>query len=284
MMYWILRITGWCLSQCPASALRGLAKALAIVGFDVLRLRRGLVLTNLRRVFADQLSAAEQRQLARDCYFQTILTAMEVLRTQQYDPVIGLEFAGREHVDAALAAGKGAVLLVAHLGNWEIFGAAMSRLICPTHVLVKPIATPGVQRYIEERRRLNGMLTITRQRPGDGLRAVIRVLRANQLVGFILDQSRPGEPKLPFFNQLAKTNTSLAAIWQRYPVPVIPAYIERLGMGRHRIHLLPPLDLGAPSGADGEILLLTGCFNQAIEGMVRACPAQYFWLHDRWKA
>lgn len=238
---------------------------------------------NISRAYGDQISRRDMQRMARLAWYHAILTGFEVMCSEKQNIIGNTEVVGREHMDNALARGHGAILLVAHIGNWEALGAFMTRIIRPTRVLVKPLANPGVERYIRERRRANGLLAIERRNKGDGARAVIRALKHNEVVAFILDQARPGEPFLPFFGEPAKTNTSLAAIWKRYPVPVVPGYIERLGVGRHRVHLLPSVSMSNSDRDQMDVLALSQRFNLEIEKLIRACPHQFLWQHDRWK-
>jgi KDO2-lipid IV(A) lauroyltransferase len=135
-------------------------------------------------------------------------------------------------------------------------------------------------------RRRNGFLDIQRTGKGDGVRAILKRLAAGEMIGFVLDQSRPGEPRLPFFGKPASTNTGLAALWLRRPAPVVPCWIERVGFGQHRLHVLPALEM-KPSGSakqNGiEIMETSRFFNTVLESMIAQRPEQYLWMHRRWK-
>ena len=102
------------------------------------------------------------------------------------------------------------------MGNWEAMGAAWA-LVTPAHVLVKKVGSSSVDRFVSELRDRNGFLTVKRKKKGDGFSAIRDVLARGEIVGFVMDQARPGEPKLPFFGRPAKTNTSFAAIWRQDP-------------------------------------------------------------------
>src|SRR5690606_3301693 len=110
-----------------------------------------------------------------------------------------------------------------------------------------------------------------------------RTLRRNEIVGFVLDQSRPGEPRLKFFSHPAKTNTSLAQIWRKWPAPVVPAYIVRRSVGCHDGYFLPPLNLQKTTDPEDDIVINSTLFNRTLEKIISDHPDQYFWMHDRWK-
>jgi len=182
-----------------------------------------------------------------------------------------------------LAQGKGAYILCMHLGNWEAMGAACSRNFGPSHVLVKAVGTSGLNRFVSEYRERNGFHWVKRQRKGDGLKAIANVLARGEIVGFVMDQARPGEPKLPFFGHLAKTNTSFAAILRRHQAPVVPSFVIREGFHKHTEYFLPPVELSFSEDAEADVLKHSALFNRIVEDCVKRCPEQYFWLHNRWK-
>lgn len=281
-MYWILKLIARAFSLLPERALPWFARAFAVLAFDVLRVRRRLVLGNLARALGPDESPA-RIALARQSYANFGLTVFEFLRGDVHDLAARVELRGAENAHQALQAGRGMFLLCLHLGNWEALGAKCSRALVPSHVLVKKVGSPGVNRFVLEIRKKNGFLAIERKGKGDGARAVLQALKRGEAVGFIMDQSRPGEPRLPFFGHDAKTNTGLATFWRRVQAPVVPVAIRRVGPGRHVAEFRPALPLTATDDAETDVRRLSTLFNQALEDEIRRAPEQYLWLHDRWK-
>jgi KDO2-lipid IV(A) lauroyltransferase len=124
---------------------------------------------------------------------------------------------------------------------------------------------------------------IDRKRKGDGIRKILQILSQKGAIGFVMDQSRPGEPKLPFFGKDAKTNTALASLLCKSPAPVLLGYAKRLGVRRHTVVFTPELDLQFSGDKGEDVLSISAQFNQEIELAIRQCPEQYLWLHNRWK-
>lgn len=260
--------------------------AMILAGFcwSVLRVRRRTVISNMHIAAAGGLDfPLGIENTARLAFDQMAQTAVEFLRGRRHPWTDGVELSGREHIDAALSLGKGAYLLCAHQGNWEALGAALSKFIRPAHILVKPVGSRKVNDFVLGIRRSNGFRDIDRSRRGDGVRAILQALARGEMIAFVLDQTRPGEPRLPFFGTPAKTNTGLASLWRRHQAPVVPCWIERLGFGRHRLHFLPAVEINATSDAKTDIIKATIDFNLVLEGIIRQKPEQYFWMHRRWK-
>lgn len=271
-------------SRVPPRAAEALARFFGMFFWHVLRLRRRIVIENLRTAEAGGLRLpGGVHATARKVYEHVAMTTMEFLRGKRHDWVAGVELDGVHHVNEALAAGRGVYLLCAHQGNWEVHGAALSRLIRPAHILVKKVGPDAVNEFVLGMRRRNGFRDIERARKGDAVRTILRALAAGEMVAFVMDQTRPGEPMVPFFGKPARTNTGLASLWRRHEAPVVPCWIERLSFGRHRLHFLPPVEIATTSDAKADIMEATRKFNGVLEEIIQQKPDQYFWMHRRWK-
>ena len=283
MMYACLTCCGRWLHRRAPSALDRLARVAAFVAFDLLRFRRRLILRNLELAFGDEWTPARRVEVGRNSMRHFFLTVFEFLESVERDLLDEVTAEGVNHAQQALAEGRGVYVLCGHLGNWEAMGGAGTRFAAPTHALVKEVGKGGANRLVDELRRKAGFSPIYRKPRGAALKAIHRALGRNELVAFILDQARPGAPRIPFFGTPAKTQTSLAAIWRKTPRPVIPVSIRRLAPRRHVVMAWPPLDLGKTDKAEQDVLNLTAQFNVMLETMIRTAPEQYFWLHNRWK-
>lgn len=281
-MYWLLKLIAAFVSRLSDQGMERLARGMAFLAFDCLRLRRSLVLKNLKLAFPEK-TAAERISIGRASIKNFALTALEFFRSQGTDIAARVEIRGMEHARAALEQGQGVYILCFHLGNWEAMGAAVTRMIAPAYVLVKKVGSSSVDRFVSELREKNGFLTVKRRKKGDGYTAIKEILGRNEIVGFVMDQARPGEPKLPFFGHPAKTNTSLAAIRQRVLAPVVPSFIVRTGPSQHVVEFFPEVQLEASGDPAEDIRSHSTRFNEIVEAYVRQAPEQYFWMHNRWK-
>ncbi len=283
-MYAALSTLSYSLACLPTKALEGVGHALSFLVFDIMRFRRQLILSNLEIAFGDRYTPEQRVQVGRASVYNFALTILETLVSVRRPIDADVTVQGERHLREALAQGKGAYILCFHMGNWEAMAAKMTKAFVPSHVLVKKIRSPGLSRWVEETRRRNGFHWIKREKKGDGFRGIREVLGRGEIVGFAFDQTRPGEPRLPFFGKAAKTNTSFAAIWRRYPAPIVPAYIKRESFGVHTLKFFPEVPMKCSSDFEADILAQSQEFNGVLENLIRECPEQYFWLHDRWKS
>lgn len=184
---------------------------------------------------------------------------------------------GLEHVDRALAAGKGVILLAAHFTTLEI----AARAICsrrPVSIMYRPSRDPVLARFLLRCRSRRARRAIAR----DDIRTLVAALGANEVVWYAPDQSyrKKGAQMVPFFGIPAATNTATSRLASMTGAPVLPYFPERLpGGSGYRIVIRPPVE-GFPSG---DAQADAARFNTLIEEQVRRVPDQYLWIHRRFK-
>lgn len=189
---------------------------------------------------------------------------------------------GAQHIEAALALGRGIVFLTPHLGCFEITAQAYAQRfgsIQPMTVLFRPAR----QRW------LRTLIAGARQRPGlqtapttlAGVKQMIKALRQGQAVGLLPDQVPPLGMGVwaPFLGEPAYTMTLSARLAQQTGATVLLAWGERLAWGQgYAVHVLPWAgDLPA------EAVAAARAVNEAMESLIGLCPGQYLWGYERYK-
>ena len=184
---------------------------------------------------------------------------------------------GEEHLQAALAAGKGALRLSAHFTTLEIGARALCARVA-TNIMYRPTSNAVLENFLSRNRSLRAKRAI----PRDDIRTLIGALKANEPVWYAPDQSyrKKGAEMVPFFGIPAATNTATSRLARMTGAAVLPYFPERLpGSQGYRMVIHPMLD-NFPSEspvADAER------FNRLIEAHTRHVPAQYLWIHRRFK-
>ena len=190
---------------------------------------------------------------------------------------------GQEHVEAALALGKGVVFLTPHLGCFEITAQAYAQRFGQGAQPMTVLFRPPRQAW------LRNLVSGARTRPGlkaapttlAGVKQMIMALKQGECLGLLPDQVPPMGMGVwaPFFGQDAYTMTLSARLTRQTGATVLLAWGERLSWGRgYRVHVLP---LPAPLPADAT--LAAAAINRAMEGLIRRCPQQYLWGYARYK-
>jgi KDO2-lipid IV(A) lauroyltransferase len=189
---------------------------------------------------------------------------------------------GREHLEGVMATAGRALLLTAHVGNWELLAAAHRLTGFRLAIVIRPLDSRLVDTLARLWREKAGVELIAKRGASGPVRAA---LRDGSIVGVLLDQnaSRREAVFVPFFGVSASTSRGLAVLALRTRTPILPVFIRREGWGRHRARIHPPLVGPGPNPTAQAIVELTAQCTQAIEAAIRAAPEQWFWLHDRWR-
>ena len=249
----------------------------------VIRHRRAEALVALRRSLPE-LSKTEAVAALDGMYRNLAINILEVLRTDGGAQDVDLSLfsaAGEDIVKTALARGRGALILMAHYGSWELLAMYTAQRNYNLHIIAKKLKNAAADRLWNQLRARHGVKVIYSH---NAARAVLRALRANALVGFMLDQHRPSDQGVfvTFFGRPASTSPGLAILSAQSQAPVIPVFICRRADGGHHIRALPLIE-PPPDRESATILRYTQRYTTIIENEIRAQPSQWIWMHRRWK-
>jgi KDO2-lipid IV(A) lauroyltransferase len=278
----LLRAIACAARALPERLMGPLTRALGVVAFDLVRYRRPEILSNLGLAFP-ALDRPARTRLGREVSAHLVRTLLEFLRIPRYREE-GLSrrvrIDGLEHLRAAHAAGRGALILSGHLGSFELAVAAAAREV-PIAVVVKRFP-PAVDAFVRAIREGSGLTVL----PADGgARPILRALRDNKVVVFVLDQNAPRRIGVfvDFFGVPASTMRGLATLALASGAPVIPAFAHRTDSGDHVLAIDPPLELARGPDRDATVLAHTARFTALVEAAIRRHPPQWFWSHRRYR-
>lgn len=271
------------LFKAPAFVRRALGNFLAFLWFDFFRIRRQVVLDNLKIAYPD-LPLKERVRLGRRSLRALGLNFVEYsflpwLNKQNYEKYFAFDNPGL--VDEVLSRGKGALLLTCHLGHGDLACAAMSLRGWPVVMVSKFFKMKWLNDlWFGMRERLGTKFVA----PRDSSYALLRALKGGNLVVIPLDQftGPPIGVKTRFFGRETGTAAGLAVMAERSGAPVIAVYTHRDEDGRHVLHFVR--EMAIPKARDpANVARVTQEFNDQLEQFVRRHPDQWMWIHRRWK-
>jgi KDO2-lipid IV(A) lauroyltransferase len=254
--------------------------------------RQRTAIKNLRIAFPD-MSENTARRHARRAVQNLGMTFCESLHlavASKEDVRDYVTTEGLEHMQEACAGGKGAILLSAHFGNWELLGARVAQEF-PLSVMARPNSNAGVEGHVEQVRRAAGMKVVSKW---DSARPSLRVLRSGEILGMLPDQ-RAGKGEgllLPMFGRVTRFYSSVAQLSYLSGAPVVPGFGVRrepwLSDGRIIAQFAPPLQLKEDArrrGISREEAVQEGTQRVIgeLEKIIRAHPDQWWWMHRRWR-
>ena len=282
--YYALRGTVATLAALPWRRASDVGARLGLLGYRPLGIRRDVVTSQIAASFPE-LDAAAVDRIARGAYESLGRTSVEaaVLPTMGargvLDVVDGAE--GWEHVEAALALGRGLILVAGHLGNWELGGAYLAARGVPMDAVARGQGNPLFDAYVTGTRTRLGMTVV---HDSEAVRRTPRSLRQNRAVALLMDQGAAGLAStfVPFFGRPAKTPRGPAVFALRFGAPVVFVAPLRVERARFRVHFEPvPV---APTGdREADVDTIVRDYTRVLERWVRRAPEQYFWHHKRWK-
>lgn len=202
----------------------------------------------------------------------------ELSRMHQSVPELTNE--AKRVLDEVLAEGKGVVLITGHIGNWEILGQAIAAAGYPITTIARPSYDPRLTAWLHQWRTRRGLQVVWRQRNSG--KAILRVLRKNSLMAFLIDQdTETAGAYVPFFGRPAFTPTTPAALALRTGAPVIFCWHHRRRK-RHEI-TIERICYESTGDTERDVVALTGVLTARLESVIRAVPEQWVWLHKRWR-
>jgi KDO2-lipid IV(A) lauroyltransferase len=259
-------------------------RRLGDVAWALLPRRRRIAMTNLGAAFP-ALPHAVRRRLARHSFQHLGVIVVELcglVKGPTSRVLDGLVLDGQHLLADVLATHGRALILTAHLGNWEILSLVHKIVGHPLAIVVRPLDMPWLNGLVERLRMDAGVEIIPKQQ---ALRPVLSALKRGRLVAILLDQntSRREGVFVPFFGRPASTSRSIAALAVRTGTPIVPVFVCREGPARHRVTIHPPVAAAVGLDRAAAIRELTARCTEAIEAAIRDAPEQWLWFHDRWR-
>jgi KDO2-lipid IV(A) lauroyltransferase len=248
----------------------------------LLGIRREVAAANLALAFPER-TAAERERILVDHYRDLGMMLCEAARgravTHAPEGAVVVAARGLEHLEGPRRAGRGAILLTGHYGDYGLLAGWLGRRN-PVDLLVQGIKNPAIDALIDETCSEGG---VRRWVGGSGVRHLVRGLRENRWTFLLGDQDAGrGGVFVPFLGRLSSTSSFPAELSLRTGAPIVMAFITRRTDGRHEIDVLPPLVLERPEAPDA-VERLTALHAAELERWVRRHPPMWFWLHRRWK-
>jgi KDO2-lipid IV(A) lauroyltransferase len=282
--YYTMRATIRALGALSWDAACKVGERLGALGYRPLGIRKRVVERQIAAAFPD-LDHDAVVNLARESYKHLGRTFIE---TALLDSIgkDGLQklvesVEGWEEVEEVMAKGKGAVMVTGHIGNWELAGGYVAARGIPLDAIVRGMANPLFDAYINHTREGIGMTIV---HDSEAVRRTPRSLRAGRAVAFVADQGAKGLAStfVPFFGRPAKTPRGAAVFALRFEVPVLFVVALRKPNGRYRL-IVERLEAKRTGDMDSDVDAIVARFTERLEHWVRVVPAQYFWQHRRWK-
>jgi lipopolysaccharide heptosyltransferase II len=265
----------------PLPFLFGFGEFLGVCAWIFSGKYRRLATRNLEIAFSSEMSPRQLRQLVRRHFRRLGSNLLCSAKLTQMSPEKILEHVEVENIEAMareFRAGVPVVLILSHLGTWEVFAQLMPKFVgfVRNSSVYQGLGNRFIDDHVRRTRSRTGLELFDRH---DGFDPVIDLLRSGGGVGVLSDQ-HAGDHGVwtPFFGRLASTSPLPALLAKRTRAALIAAGVYTTGRARWRMVFTERFDqTGASVG------VLTSKINQVIEQQIRRAPEDWFWVHNRWK-
>jgi KDO2-lipid IV(A) lauroyltransferase len=283
--YVALRLLICVVQALPLEVCKSGADFLGWLFHHVLRIRRRVVLENLRHAYP-QLSAAQREGLALAMWRHLFLFAAEVAHTSRHIHATNwkrkIDCRGAATLVRLLLDDRALVLVSGHFGNFEVCGYVLALFGYRMHAVARTLDNPYIDRWIAGFRSSSGMKILSKN---DDYQRIVDVLASRGVVGFLADQAAGDKGCwVPFFGRPASAHKAIALFSLHHDAPVIVGGCRRVGGPlEYELSLEALADPRSAAPEVAGVRELTAWYTAQLESLVRRAPEQYWWLHRRWK-
>ena len=283
--YGLLRAVSGVLSRMPYRLALGLAWCIALVLYAVGRRRVREAERRIRDVFGSTLDERGVRQAAWRSLRNLSFNVVEIIRL----PRLTRAWVER-HIDRGnlpdlmarhVAPGQGAILVIPHMGNWDLAGVGATLTGVPVFVVAARQRNPLTDAFLTRMRAAQGMEVVMRDE--NVVKRVLRGLKGGRVLAFLTDlRSRTPGMKVQFLGKEANVVAGLGLFARQAGVPVFAGVVRRVGWTRHVWEFEEPI-YGDPAVAkEQDWQRITQQVMDVFERAIRRHPDQYFWYNRRW--
>lgn len=289
------RFSGWLglilcsliIKLIPARTLYGFAKGISSLAYSFAVKQRQIALDSLGIAFGNDKTNQEIEQIAKDCFTFMAKSAVELMflmdKPVQLKERVSIE--GQENLDRALSFGRGVILVSAHFGNFPLLLGRLALEGYKAAGIMRPMRDGRVEKIFLKKRNKFGVKTIYSQPRSVCVNNTIQALRNNELVFIPVDQNfGTGGVFVNFFGRQAATAVGPVVFAQRTKAMLLPCFIIRQLDDTHKIIFEPALNLTQGKDAQDTIFINTQELTGVIERYIRKYPAEWGWIHRRWKS
>ena len=271
----MLRLVSW----LPFRVELSIGRLVGRIIFLIAGSRKKIVDINLAHCLPEK--SEDERNRIKMQFFQNIgISLVEIAmcwwwEADKLKPIVEIE--GREHLDAVMASGRGAILLTGHFTSLEI-GARLLALYMPVQVMYRTQRNELFDSFLYTRRNSYFVNTVSRK----NTRQLIKGIKDKIPTWYAPDQDFRHERNVfaPFLGVTTATITASSRMAQSSGAAMLPYYPERKKDGTgYILRIDPPLE-NFPSGDDYQD---ASAINHSIEKYVRLFPENYMWIHQRFK-
>ncbi|WP_198145899.1 lysophospholipid acyltransferase family protein [Desulfonatronovibrio magnus] len=280
---WILMLCAVLIRRLTRERTISLSSSIGNFVYDHLRIRRSMVLSNLKNTFPEKTNL-EIEHIARESYHSQVLNLLEMLRIPLIkDARNAREFVSLKACDSfheVLRNNQGAVVVSGHYCSWEIIGVCTGLLLKPMNFVVKPIKNRYLDKYISSLRTFHGNRVIPKDK---ALRQGMKALKNGEILVILADQSqRKVDQYIEFLRRRSSVFLGPAFLALKAGVPLFVELSRRNSHGHYELEIIE-VQTSDLQCVKEDILELVKRYHKVMEDFILHYPGEWLWMHNRWK-
>ena len=274
----------WISSWMPEKWLHAVFVSLAGMAYRTQKKFRELTVRNIQIGYPEK-TEQESRHMARAVFlnagrnFADVTKGLSIRTRKEYRKRIHIE--GEDHFQRAFEKGKGVIALGCHLGSFEFLGTYCGLHYPPLVGVGARLKNSLLDKLLVDSRTSRGMDYSYR---GNNTLKMIRALEKGQTVIMLIDQDidQVRNVFVDFYGKKTATPVGAALFALKTGASVVPMAMS-LQNGRQVLTICPEVEVTNTGKEEHDLVTNTQKFSDALEGMIRKCPDQWVWMHERWK-
>jgi KDO2-lipid IV(A) lauroyltransferase len=263
------------------------ARVVGTSAFCLIKKYRNRVMHNLSLIFGKEKDSREIEKLAKDVFFNLILTPLEMIYAYIHPfekLLLKIEIQGKEYLDSALARGKGVIALGSHVGPFTLVGARLALEGYPFNLIINQGNFPKVWKRLGDHQRRLGQNPFPVKPVTSSFKKSLNCLQRNEILYIIADErQRRGGIPVQFFGRTASTAPGPAIFSLKTGAPILPMFVVREKGVPHTLFIGSPIEIELTGDQKKDTELLTAKFTKTIEDIIKQYPSQWPWLNRRWE-
>ena len=271
----------------PKSVMDYILKALASFAYRVDKKHHHIINANLKLAFGDSLNHNDRDSIGKYTFYNLLQTIIGFIKRdgKDIDNILkDIEFKNSHILEDAIKSKRKIILITAHYGNWELLPPAIASKFRVELIGVgRKLDSPVMDRVLIKNREQFGVKMIYRK---GAMKALIRALKANKIVGVLLDQhlgEKQGGVEVNFFNKKVFQSPIASILARNFNAIVIPAFISTDDYKNYIVTFYNPLPTIKTHNIEDDILKMTQAQSDIMQEVISNRPKEWFWVHRRWK-
>ncbi|MBU0571615.1 MAG: lysophospholipid acyltransferase family protein [Candidatus Omnitrophica bacterium] len=285
MLFFLYRAGIFLTEILPMKACYGIAEALARAYYFMFSKKDKIALSeNLRMVIGRDIDAKELDAQVLKVFINFAKHLVDFFKFQKLteEQMRGcVEIKGRHYLDEARSRGKGVILLAAHLGSWELGGAAVAALGYPVNAIVLEHKDKRINDYFVGQRSKNNVRGIP---IGMQVKQCFRVLKSGEMLAIVADKDYSGSNEwVEFFGEKTYMPKGAAVIGLKTGAPIIITSMIRKKDDTFCLRFEKQIPCEGTGNRDNDVRKIMRRYLERIETHIKEYPDQWYAFERLWK-